>query len=98
MDELRPFLNERGQLTALPAKNRKKLEALYYLAERIDLERTYTEMEISDLLEESSTFHDPATLRRELFNKHLLNRMEDGRCYWKEKNIPPLVEFIAKHL
>lgn len=37
-------------------------------------------MEISDLLDERSTFHDPATLRRELFNKHLLNRTEDGHC------------------
>lgn len=33
--ELRPFLNEQGQLISLPAKNQKKLLAIWYLAERI---------------------------------------------------------------
>ena len=30
--ELRPFLNEQGQLISLPAKNKKKLLAIWYLA------------------------------------------------------------------
>lgn len=98
IEELRPFLNAKGQLTALPVKNRKKLAALWYLAEKVEQERTYTEGEINDLLDEWSAFHDPATLRREMFNKHLLNRTEDGRCYWKEQDVPPLTEFIVKHL
>ena len=29
--EIRAFVDEKGRLTALPAKNRKKLYALYYL-------------------------------------------------------------------
>lgn len=64
----------------MPVKNRKKLAALYSLAGKNNSERTYTEVEISGLLDERSTFHDPATLRWELFNKHLLNRTEDGHC------------------
>ena len=32
--ELRPFLNEQGQLISLPAKNKKKLLAIWYLAEQ----------------------------------------------------------------
>lgn len=32
LSELRPFLDTQGRLTALPAKNKKKLAALWYLA------------------------------------------------------------------
>ena len=45
--ELRPFLNEQGQLISLPAKNKKKLLAIWYLAERIPARRTFTEAEIN---------------------------------------------------
>ena len=74
ISELLPFLNERGQLTALPAKHKKKLMALWYLAGKLEAGRQYTEPEINDLLDGWTTFHDPATLRRELYNKHLLSR------------------------
>jgi len=39
--ELRPFLNEQGQLISLPAKNKKKLLAIWYLAERIPARRRF---------------------------------------------------------
>lgn len=98
IQELRPFMNERMQLTALPAKHKKKLAACYYLAGRLEGGRRYTEAEINDLLDAWTTFHDPATLRRELYNKRLLNRTADGKTYWKEEEIPPLAEFIEKHI
>ena len=84
--ELQPFLDAAICLTALPAKNKKRLLALYYLAEKIDGERDYTEMEINDLLNAWTAFHDPATLRRELYNKRLLNRTKDCSRYWKAEN------------
>ena len=34
--ELKPFLNEKEQLTALPAKHKKKLLALYYLSGKVE--------------------------------------------------------------
>lgn len=97
ISELLPFLNERGQLTALPAKHKKKLMALWYLAGRLEAGRQYTEPEINDLLDGWTTFHDPATLRRELYNKHLLSRTEDCRRYWKETTAP-LAAFIAEYI
>lgn len=76
--ELSPFLDQDGRLLSLPARHKKKLLALWYLAERIDAGRQYTEPEINDLLDEWTVFRDHATLRRELYNKRLLNRTEDG--------------------
>ena len=95
--ELRPFLNEQGQLISLPAKNKKKLLAIWYLAERIPARRTFTEAEINDAIDDQTTFRDHATLRRELYNHHLLDRTSDGKTYWKEETELTLPEFLAKY-
>lgn len=95
--ELRPFLNEQGQLISLPAKNQKKLLAIWYLAERIPARRTFTEAEINDAIDNQTTFRDHATLRRELYNHHLLDRTNDGKTYWKEETELTLPEFLAKY-
>lgn len=98
IQELKSFLNEKGQLTVLPAKYKKKLIAYYYLATKTEVGKQYTETEINDILDEWTLFHDPATLRRELYNLHLLNRTNDCRSYWKEEKQIPLEEFIAKYV
>ena len=49
-------------------------------------------------LDDWTAFHDPATLRRELFNHFLLNRTSDGRQYWRAEEIPRLEAFLAKYL
>ena len=72
--ELQPFLNERGQLKNWPAKKKRKVLALWYLAGQMEMGKVYSEAEINTLLDEWTVFHDPATLRRELFNHFLLNR------------------------
>lgn len=95
--ELRPFLNEQGQLISLPTKNKKKLLAIWYLAERIPARRTFTEAEINDAIDDQTTFRDHATLRRELYNHHLLDRTNDGKTYWKEETELTLPEFLAKY-
>ena len=63
---LTPFLDENGRLSAFPAKHKKKLLALWYLAGKIESGRQYSEPEINDLLDEWTLFHDPTTLRREI--------------------------------
>ena len=95
--ELRPFLNEQGQLISLPAKNQKKLLAIWYLAERIPARRTFTEAEINNAIDDQTTFRDHATLRRELYHHHLLDRTNDGKTYWKEEAELTLPEFLAKY-
>ena len=77
------------RLKAIPAKNRKKLAALHCLSGKFEAGRQYTEAEVNEILDDWTEFHDPATLRREMFNKHLLNLTTDCRAYWKE-DVPPL--------
>ena len=96
--ELRSFMNESGQLTALPGKYKKKLIAYYYLATKIEIARQYTEPEINELLNQWTAFRDPATLRRELYNKQLLDRTTDCRTYWNDMELPPLEEFITRYI
>ena len=96
--ELKPFLNDAMQLTALPAKYKKKLKAYYYLAAKLTAAKKYTEAELNDSLNRHALFDDPATLRREMYNRHLLERTKDGEYYWRTKELPLLNDFIAQYV
>ena len=82
----------------MPSKYKKKLAALYYLGTKIEAGRVFTESEINDALDDLTLFRDHATVRREMFNKHLLNRENDGSRYEKEADIPSFEEFMRKYL
>lgn len=84
MAELKNFLDAEGRLVQFPARRKMKLEALAYLAEKFEKDRKYTEKEVNELLLEWHTFHDPATLRREMYNARLLGRDAGGALYWRE--------------
>lgn len=96
--DLKPFLDQDGRLISFPAKHKKKLIALWYLAGKLEDNRHYTEPEINSLLDEWSRFHDPATLRRELYNKGLLDRAADGSSYRKAENTPALEVFVQRNI
>ena len=98
LPDLSPFLDKDGRLISFPAKHKKKLRALWYLAGKIEADRPYTEAEINTLLDEWTLFHDPATVRRELYNKRLLDRTADCRCYRKADSIPTFEEFAEKYV
>ena len=97
LKELRPFMNSAMQLTAYPVKNHKKLIMLWYFRHQL-YERAYPEREINALLNGWALFHEPATLRREMYNKFPLDREDDGSSYRVVADIPPLAEFIAKYV
>ena len=78
---LRNFLDATGKLTAFPAKRKMKLYALLYLAQKIPADTDFTEREINDILLDWHSFADPATLRRELYDYHFLDRSRDGKVY-----------------
>lgn len=88
--ELTPFLDGDERLRSFPAKHKKKLLALWYLAGKVEAGRQYTEAELNELLNAWTLFHDPATLRRELYNKRLLERTPDGGRYWRAEPFPGL--------
>ena len=78
---LRNFMDADGKLTAFPAKRKMKIYCLFYLAEKFEAGRDYTERQVNDLLLSWHTFADPATLRRELYDYHFLDRSRDGKIY-----------------
>lgn len=78
---LKNFLDADGKLVSFPAKRKMKLYALFYLAQKIEPNREYTEREINERLLEWHTFGDPATLRRELYDYRFLDRSRDGKVY-----------------
>lgn len=96
--DIQPFLDENGRLARFPTKKRKQLTALYYLSEKFEPARDYTEKEVNEVINAWTCFKDPATLRRELFNKYLLDREADGSRYRKAETIPALPDFIAKFM
>lgn len=95
---LAPFLNSGGRLVLLPAKNKKKLYALWYIWGKFSFNRDYSEKEVNDTINEWTTFLDPATLRRELFNKRLLFRTADCSIYRKENIYKTFDEFLLHHV
>ena len=78
---LRNFLDATGKLTAFPAKRKMKIYCLFYLAQKFEPEKDYTEQEINNLLLDWHSFADPATLRRELYDYGFLDRSRDGKVY-----------------
>ena len=98
LSALSPFFDPDGRLLSFPAKHKKKLLALWYLAGKLEAGRQYAEAELNALLDAWTCFHDPATLRRELYNKRLLNRTADGSRYWLAEPFPELAEFIARYV
>ena len=96
LSELTPFLDSDARLLSFPARHKKKLLALWYLAGKVEAGRQYTEAELNELLDAWMLFHDPATLRRELYNKRLLDRTADGSRYWRADPLPELAELLAR--
>ena len=92
---LRNFLNAEGKLTAFPAKRKMKIYCLFYLAEKFEAGKDYTERQVNDLLLSWHTFADPATLRRELYEYHFLDRSRDGKIYRLAEKQPTPEELVG---
>lgn len=85
-DALLPLLDSEGRLRQWPSKRSIQLMALDYLAAQFTPGQVYTEHEVNTLLAEWHTFGDAALLRRELYERGLLNREKDGSAYWAAPN------------
>lgn len=87
--ELKLFLDGDGRVTSTPAKYRKWLLMLWYLADKI-APGQYTEPEIGDAIDAWTLFRDPATIRRELVEMGFLVRTKDGSRYRRtDEFLPP---------
>lgn len=91
--ELKSFLDGEKRLHTFPAKRKRKMWALAYLAGKLEPGRVYTEKELGEALSRWHTFGDPATLRRELFDYGFVGRDAAGRGYWLEEEEPSAGEW-----
>ena len=94
---LSAFLDSSGRLTKYPARRKKKLYALAYLASTLPSGMSCTERELNELLNSRHTFGDPATLRRELCDYRFLTRNRDGSAYTKTEPAPDPDELLKLH-
>lgn len=81
---LRHFLDDKGRLKQIPSKRGIRLTACEYLKTKLSPGKVYTEPELNEFIDEWTTFHDPATLRREMFDAGCINRDRNGARYWAE--------------
>jgi predicted transcriptional regulator len=70
-----------GQLTQLPAKHKKMLVILRWLATLFEPDRLYTEVEVNGLLKAVYS-EDYVSLRRDLVDLGYLRRERGGGKYW----------------
>jgi len=83
--DLRRYLDATGRIVMWPPKRPLQQQLRRYLAEKFEADREYTEPEVNEVLQQWSEAMDHATLRREMYNEHLLERERNGARYWKGK-------------
>lgn len=86
MSDISNFLDKEGKLKQFPAKRKMKIEALVFLSRKLEVRKEYSEKELNEVINKWHTFADPATLRRELYDYHFINRTSDGSMYTVEEN------------
>ena len=87
--DLKGYLDDKGKFDRLPGKRQKKKQAsmLQFLAQKFEMGKKYSEKEVNEILNQHHSFEDPATLKRLMFGKKLLNRTLDGKSYWLMQNV-----------
>lgn len=69
-----------GRLSGFPKKEKRKIAILRQIVKRFDLERSYSEKEVNEILK--TAYDDYATLRRYLIEYGFMDRKDDGSRYW----------------
>lgn len=72
-----------GPLSGFPTKEKRKIIILNGIINRFAADRTYTEKEVNEILQE--VFHDYVLIRRNLIDYNLMDRAADGSAYWVKK-------------
>ncbi|WP_291326489.1 DUF2087 domain-containing protein [Desulfovibrio sp. UCD-KL4C] len=93
------FFDEDGQLIRWPKKFSERIVCLWVMWSRIPAKQSFSEKEISDLLEKEHLFGDYALLRRELVDRGMVVRNTDGSQYKRLEVRPPLEALeVLSHL
>lgn len=91
--ELRNYLDNMGRLKLYPSKKKYKILSLMFFASKFEKGVIYAEKEVNEILDKAHTFNDRCLIRRELFNKGFLGRLNDCSKYWLEEKQPELGDF-----
>lgn len=78
------FVDAGNRLIRIPARRKKRLAVLRWLAEEFEPGRSYTEAEVNGII--SRRHPDFATLRRHMVDEELMQRR--GGIYWRTGSIP----------
>ncbi|SMF05265.1 DUF2087 domain-containing protein [Desulfovibrio gilichinskyi] len=84
------FFDEDGQLIRWPKKFSERMICLWIMWSRIPAKESFSEKEISDLLDKEHLFGDYALLRRELVDRGMMVRNAEGSQYKRLEVKPPL--------
>lgn len=91
---LRAFLDEEGRIIQYPAKRKAKVLCFFYLIQKFEAGRVYTEPEVNELLTRWHTFGDYCTFRRELCDCGFLVRENKGGSYQMAEVQPKLEDIF----
>ena len=91
------FIDYDGKLITMPAKKKRQLYAIWYIASKIDSGKTYTEREINEVINSLTVFKDPATVRRQMYDRFLLDRSPDCKQYRMRSDMPTLEDFVQNN-
>lgn len=80
-ETLKNHLDDKGKVSVIPRKEKKKIVLLSELVKNFETEQDYTEKEVNEVV--SQMFNDYASVRRYLVEDGFLSRTEDGQRYWK---------------
>lgn len=88
-----------GALTRWPAKESRRLLALWVLWSRLPAGETFNEAQMNERLRALHLFDDPALLRRGMVDLGLVWRTRDGRAYGRVEQRPPAEALaLIRHL
>ncbi len=80
--EIANLLDDDGRVRRWPKKQDQKRLVLEYLSGKFTVGVEYSEGEVNAVLDAWHLFGDHALLRRELYDRGLVERTPDGRRYW----------------
>ena len=78
------YYDSNDRLIQYPSKRPMRIIVLIKIAEQIELNRKYTEKEISEIIKLNIAFDDIELIRREMYQYKFLGRLRDGSEYWVE--------------
>lgn len=82
---IKNYLDANGKVKIYPSKRKYKIYILMYLSEYFEENKTYTEKEVNEIIDEHTLFKDSALIRREMYNLKLFDREKDCSKYYARK-------------